>query len=79
MDNFTPEDLVEYQYNETSTEKSAAIKLALQSDASLKEMYDIIVSAQKKLEPFQLSPSDEIVNNILLHGEKTKAELHTRR
>jgi hypothetical protein len=79
MDNFTPEDLVEYQYNETSPEKSAAIKLALQSDASLKEMYDIIVSAQKKLEPFQLSPSDETVNNILLHGKKTKAELHTDR
>ena len=79
MDNFTPEDLVEYQYNETSTEKSSAIKLALQSDASLKEMYEIIVSAQKKLEAFQLSPSDEIVNNILLHGKKTKATLHTDR
>jgi hypothetical protein len=79
MDNFTPEDLVEYQYNETSTEKSAAIKLALQSDASLKEMYDMIVSAQQKLEVFQLSPSDELVNNILLYGEKAKAALQTDR
>jgi hypothetical protein len=79
MDNFTPEDLVEFQYNETSTEKSEAIKLALQSDASLNEMYEIIVSAQKKLEAFQLSPSDEIVNNILLHGKKAKAALHTDR
>ncbi|MEJ7674492.1 MAG: hypothetical protein WKF59_17800 [Chitinophagaceae bacterium] len=57
MDNFTPEDLVEYQYNETSTEKSTAIKLALQSDASLKEMYEIIVSAQKSLRRFNFLPA----------------------
>ncbi len=74
--NFTPEDLVQYLYNETSQEKSTAIKAALETDWTLREMYDVIVSAQKRLEAFELSPREEAVNNILRYAEKTIAELH---
>lgn len=76
MHNFTPEDLVQYLYNETSTEKSVAIKAALETDWSLKEMYDVIVSAKKRLEAFNLSPREEAVNKILRHAKKAIAELH---
>ena len=76
MDNFTPDDLVQYLYNETSQAKSAAIKKALENDWTLREMYDVIVSAQKRLEAFELSPREEAVNNILRHAEKTITELH---
>ena len=76
MHNFTPEDLVQYLYNETSLEKSSAIKTALENDWTLREMYDVIVSAQKRLEAFQLSPREEAVNNILRHAEKAIPELH---
>ena len=76
MHNFTPEDLVQYLYKETSLEKSAAIKKELETDWTLREMYDVIVSAQKRLEAFQLSPREEAVNNILRHAEKTTTELH---
>lgn len=76
MHNFTPEDLVQYLYKETSLEKSAAIKTALENDWTLREMYDVIVSAQKRLEAFQLSPREEAVNTILRHAEKTTTELH---
>ena len=55
MHNFTPEDLVQYLYNETSPEKTTAIKAALETDWTLREMYDVIVSAQKRLEAFELS------------------------
>ena len=77
MHNFTPEDLVQFLYNEASLEKSTAIKAALESDWSLREMYDVIVSAQKRLEAFELSPRDEAVNKILRHAEKAISELHT--
>ncbi len=68
--NFTPEDLVQYLYNETSPQKTEAIKAALETDRHLKEMYDVIVSAQKRLEAFQLSPREEVVNKILRHAKK---------
>ncbi len=76
MHNFTPEDLVQYLYKETSPEKSTAITAALETDWSLREMYNVIVSAQKRLEAFELSPREEAVNNILRYAEKTIAELH---
>ena len=76
MHNFTPEDLVQYLYNETSTEKTTAIKAALETDWTLREMYDVIVSAQKRLEAFELSPREEAVNNILRHAEKAISELN---
>jgi hypothetical protein len=68
--NFTPEDLVQYLYNETSPQKTEAIKAALETDRHLKEMYDVFVSAQKRLEAFQLSPREEVVNKILRHAKK---------
>ncbi len=76
MHNFTPEDLVQYLYRETSPEKTTAIKAALETDWTLSEMYDVIVSAQKRLEAFELAPRQEAVNNILRHAEKTITELH---
>ena len=76
MDNFTPDDLVQYLYNETSREKSSAIKTALENDWTLRETYDVIVSAQNELEALELSPREEAVNNILLYADKAISELH---
>ena len=77
MRNFTPEDLVQYLYNETSHQKSEAIRAALETDWHLKEMFEVIVSAQKRLEAFELSPRDEAVKKILQHAEKALEQLHT--
>ncbi len=74
--NFTPEDLVQYLYKETSPEKSSAIKAALEIDWSLREMYNVIVSGQKRLEAFELSPREEALNKILNYAEKSISELH---
>ncbi|HEV8081279.1 MAG TPA: hypothetical protein VGP43_11220 [Chitinophagaceae bacterium] len=77
MHNFTPEDLVQYLYNETSPQKTEAIKAALETDWHLKEMHDVIVSAQKRLEAFELRPREESLSKILWHAKKAIAELHT--
>ena len=76
MHNFTSDDLVQYLYNEASQQKSKAIETALQNDWSLREMYDVIVSAQKRLEVLDLAPRDEALNKIFRHGKKAIAELH---
>ena len=76
MHNFTPEDLVQFLYNETSPEKSAAITAALETDWSLREMFDVAVSAQKRLNAFKAEPREEAVNKILRYGKKAISELH---
>lgn len=75
MHNFTPEDLLLYLYNETSPAKSAEIKAALETDWSLREQFEAIHSAQKKLETLKMSPSQQTVDSILNYAEKAVAEL----
>ncbi len=76
MHNFTPEDLVQFLYNETPKEKSEAIEAALENDWTLREMFDVIVSAQQRLKALNLAPREEAVNKILRHAEKSMSELH---
>jgi hypothetical protein len=75
MHNFTPEDLLQYLYNETSSKQTAEIKAALESDWSLREKFEVITSAQKRLEALKMSPSQQTIDNILNYAEKAVAEL----
>lgn len=77
MHSFTPEDLVLYLYKETSHEKSAAIKAALEADWSFREQYEVITSAYKGLEKLSLSPRKIAVDNILNYAERSVTELST--
>lgn len=75
MHNFTPEDLLQYLYKETSTAQTAEIKAALETDWSLREKFEVITSAQQKLEALKMSPSQQTIDNILNYAEKAVAEL----
>lgn len=75
MHNFTPEDLLQYLYNETSPTQTAQIKAALETDWSLREKFEVITSAQKRLEALKMSPSQQTIDNILNYAEKAVAEL----
>ena len=75
MHNFTPEDLLQYLYNETSPEQTAQIKAALETDWSLREKFEVLNSAQKRLEALKMSPSQQTIDNILTYAEKAVAEL----
>lgn len=75
MHNFTPEDLLQYLYKETSTEKTALIKAALETDWNLREQLDVITAAQGRLETLKLSPSQKTIENILAYAEKSVIEL----
>ena len=77
MTKFTPEDLVQYLYKETSVEKSAAIKAALETDWDLQESFELILTSQKNLEEIKLSPRQESVNKILEYAAKGQGQLHS--
>ena len=72
MYNFTQEDLLQFLYNETSPEKTAAIKAALISDWTLREKMDVISAAQQQLDEIKLSsPRKQTIDNILNYAEKS--------
>jgi hypothetical protein len=71
MHSFTPDDLIQYVYNETSLQKTAAIKAALETDWSLREKYDELLSAHNSLEKVSFSPRKKAIDNILDYAEKS--------
>lgn len=78
MHNFTPEDLVQYLYQETSPSKTAEIKAALEADWSLREKLEVMRSAQAKLEPVTFTPREETIANIMEHAEKSLEVISTQ-
>jgi len=77
MIKFTPEDLIQYLYKETSVQKTAAIESALEADWILRESFEQIKADQSSLEEVNLSPRDEAVNRILQHVTKKVGQLHS--
>ena len=71
MHSFTSEDLIQFVYNEASLQKTAAIKLALETDWSLRDKYDEILSAHKTLGKRIFSPRQEAIDKILEYAEKS--------
>mgnify|MGYP001557508382 CR=1 FL=1 len=75
MHNFTTEDLLQYMYKETSTEKTAAIGVALLTDWSLREKLEILMGSQSELNSVKLlSPRKETLDNILSYAERSVEE-----
>ena len=75
MHSFTQEELLQYLYNETSIEKTAAIKAALLNDWNLREKFELLTAAQQKLEVIKLSPRKQTIDNILNYAEKGVEEM----
>ncbi len=62
---FTPEDLLEYYYQETSPEKSQSIALALETDWTLQQKFDVIRQAAERLEKSVRSPRQSSIQSVL--------------
>ena len=77
MHSFTQEDIVQYLYKETSPEKSAILKAALETDWILHEKFEVISAAINSLENLRLSPRKIAVDNILNYAKRSVKELPT--
>ena len=75
MHSFTQEDLLQYLYRETTTEKTAAISQALETDWNLREQFEVLTSAQQSLEKVTLSPRKKAIDFILNYAGKQTKEL----
>lgn len=78
MHNFTLEDLLRYLYNETSPSQTAEIEAALESDWSLREKFEVLTSARKRLDALKVSPSQQSIDAVLSYAEKAVEELSTQ-
>jgi len=74
MNNFTPEDLLLYLYNETSTQQSAAIKAALKKDWTLCEKLAVLKTSMQRLDKITESPRTEVVLNVLNQAREKHTE-----
>lgn len=68
---FTPEELIQYLYQETSSEKTAAIEAALQEDWTLREKLEVLKTSVKSLDRIVESPRPQVILNILNYARES--------
>jgi hypothetical protein len=71
---FTPEELIQYLYQETSPEKTAAIETALQEDWTLREKLEVLKASVKSLDRVVESPRPQVILNILNYARESATE-----
>ena len=71
---FTPEELLQYLYKETSPARTAEIEEALQRDWSLREKFEILQNSVQSLPRTLESPRTETVMNILNYAREAVSE-----
>lgn len=69
---FTPEELIQYLYKETSNEKTLAIEAALREDWTLREKLEVLKASTEKLETILESPRPEVIMNIMNYARNTE-------
>jgi hypothetical protein len=74
MQSITQEELLLYIYGEASTEQTATIKAALESDWNLNEQYQALVSAKESLEPVNIAPRKKALDFVLNYANKQVKE-----
>jgi hypothetical protein len=71
---FTPEDLLQYLYKETSTQQNADIEKALLEDWTLREKLQVLQESIDRLDAEVKSPRPEVVLRALSYARKTMVE-----
>lgn len=74
MMNFTPEDLLQYLYKETSPQQTAAIAEALAHDWTLREKLSVLKTSMERLDNIQEAPRTEVVLNVLTYAREKWAQ-----
>jgi anti-sigma factor RsiW len=72
MTHFSPEDLLQYLYKETSPETTAAIEATLEQDWTLREKLAVLIAAQDRLQNLMEAPRTEAVLNILRYAAQSE-------
>ncbi|MET0393723.1 MAG: hypothetical protein ABW019_11310 [Chitinophagaceae bacterium] len=70
MANFTPEDLLQYLYKETSPQQTAAIAAALEHDWALREKLNVLKTSMERLDSITETPRTEVILEILSYARE---------
>ena len=73
MHNYSPEELIQYLYKETTPETTAAIEQALEQDWTLREKLTVLKTSMERLSSITQSPRTETVLAILKYASKEAA------
>ena len=68
---FTPEELIQYLYKETSPATSAAIEAALEQDWTLREKLEVLQASAAPLDKLIESPRMEVIIRVLNYARET--------
>ena len=68
MDNFTPEHLIAYHYNELTLAERERMQEALESNWPLMEKYRVLQEATRTLDKAKTSPRHQVVQTIIDYG-----------
>jgi len=71
---FTPEELIQYLYKETSPSRTAQIEEMLQIDWTLREKLEVLQNSMQMLDRPLESPRTEAVMNVLNYARETVNE-----
>ena len=71
---YTPEDLLQYLYKETSTQESIAIEKALVENWALKEKFEVLRSSIDSLDAVIESPRVEVILQVLNYARETMVQ-----
>ncbi len=76
MNNFTPEDMIRFLYNEMNAEEKTAMMRALEGDWALREKFEVLKEAVKSLDTLKLSPRPQAIFSIMQYAEAAKVGQH---
>ena len=71
---FTPEELIQYLYKETSPARTAQIEEALQHDWTLREKLEVLRNTLQVIDRPLESPRTEAVMNVLNYARESVTE-----
>jgi hypothetical protein len=74
MTRYTPEDLLQYLYKETSVTETTAIEEALKQDWTLREKLEVLRESIGSLEGSLESPRVQVVLNVLNYARQTMGQ-----
>lgn len=71
---FTPEELIQYLYKETSPARTAQIEEVLQHDWTLREKLEVLKNTLQAMDTPLESPRTEAVMNVLNYARESVSE-----
>ena len=71
---FTPEELIQYLYKETSPARTAQIEEVLQHDWTLREKLEVLKNTVQALDRPLESPRTDAVMNVLNYARESVSE-----